>query len=79
MGLTLFRLSFEVGMAKTAVQHKSPLPAAHAGALGRVIDIRTRRPWRRPEPTDWAFLFDLALTFTLMLIGAWLFLKMRGD
>lgn len=66
-------------MAKTAVQYKSPLPTAGTAAMGRVIDIRTRRPWRKPEPTNWAFLFDLALTFTIMLIGAWLFLKMRGD
>jgi hypothetical protein len=66
-------------MAKTAVQYKAPAQAAYQAAMGRVIDIRTRRPWRPAQATDWSFLFDLALTFTLMLIGAWLFLKMRGE
>ncbi len=66
-------------MAKTAVQYKASAQTASAAAMGQVIDIRTRRPWRPRQATDWAFLFDLALTFTLMLIGAWLFLKMRGE
>lgn len=67
-------------MAKTAVQYKAPAHTDYQPVEGRVIDIRTRQPWRRPsEPTNWTFLFDLALTFTLMLIGAWLFLKMRGE
>jgi len=64
-------------MAKTAVQYKAPSHTPYPVAT--VIDIRTRRPWRARETTDWTFLFDLALTFTLMLIGAWLFLKMRGE
>jgi predicted lysophospholipase L1 biosynthesis ABC-type transport system permease subunit len=66
-------------MAKTAVQYKASAHTVYQAVEGRVIDIRTRKPWRRPEPTNWTFLFDLALTFTLMLIGAWLFLKMRGE
>lgn len=66
-------------MAKTAVQYKAPAHIAVQAVEGRVIDIRTRRPWRPRQTTDWAFLLDVALTFTLMLIGAWLFLKMRGE
>jgi hypothetical protein len=64
-------------MAKSAVQYKvTNLQPQAAGA--RVIDIRTGRPWRRPEPSSWGFLFDVVLTFSLVLLGAWLFLKMRG-
>jgi hypothetical protein len=44
----------------------------------RVIDIRTRRPWRPPEAPVWPFLLDVVLTFAIMLLAAWLFQKMRG-
>jgi hypothetical protein len=65
-------------MAKTAVQVRMTNVAAQA-ATARVIDIRTRKPWKPREPaSDWAFLFDVGLTFILVLLGAWLFLKMRG-
>ena len=66
-------------MAKTAVQYKTPAQIAGSADLGQVIDMRTRRPWR-PHPTpSWPYLFDLALIFSLVLLGAWLFLKMRGE
>lgn len=65
-------------MAKSAVQFKTPAPSVHGTLSARVIDIRTRRPWRPRDASSLPFLFDLALTFTLMLLGAWLFLKMRG-
>ena len=44
----------------------------------RVIDIRTRRPWRAPDAPVWPFLLDMAITLAVMLLGAWLFQKMRG-
>ena len=64
-------------MGKSAVQWK-PTVAAVPPPEVRVIDIRTRKPWRRPEPTNWPFLCDLAITFSLVTLGAWLFLKMQG-
>jgi hypothetical protein len=65
-------------MAKVAVQYRVASSFEPQAAAARIIDIRTRRPWRRPEPTNWTFLFDVCLTFSLVLLGAWLFLKMRG-
>jgi hypothetical protein len=44
----------------------------------RVIDIRTRRPWRAPDAPVWPFMLDMAITLATMLLGAWLFHKMRG-
>ena len=44
----------------------------------RVIDIRTRRPWRPPDAPVWPFLLDMVITMGIMLLGAWLFQKMRG-
>jgi hypothetical protein len=64
-------------MAKSAVQYRMTNLVAQATG-GRVIDIRTRRPWRPQEATNWTFLFDLGLTFSLGLLGGWLFLKMQG-
>ncbi|OYX35265.1 MAG: hypothetical protein B7Y99_03890 [Caulobacterales bacterium 32-69-10] len=66
-------------MAKTAVQYKAPAHIARAAEFGQVIDMRTRRPWRPQQTPSWPYLFDLALIFTLVLLGAWLFLKMRGE
>jgi len=60
---------------------------ASAVPLARAADSRprsrpgspgARRPWRPQEPTNWTFLFDIGLTFALVLLGAWLFIKMRG-
>ena len=64
-------------MAKSAVQYKMTTQAVPA-AGARIIDIRTRRPWRPRETGGATFLFDIGLTFILVLLGAWLFLKMRG-
>lgn len=44
----------------------------------RVIDIRTRAPWRAPVEPAWPFLMDAAITIAVTLVGAWLFHKMRG-
>ena len=64
-------------MSKAAVQFKVVAqPEPEFG--GQVIDLRTRQPWRRPDPPPWPFLLDVALIFSLVTLGAWLFLKMRG-
>lgn len=47
-------------------------------AQADIIDIRTRRPWRRPQAPTWPFLVDMLCTFAVVMIGAWLFNKMRG-
>jgi hypothetical protein len=44
----------------------------------RVIDIRTGRPWRAPDAPVWPFMLDMVITLAMMLLGAWLFQKMRG-
>ena len=63
-------------MTKVAAQLRVEKVAAPAGA--RVIDMRTRKPWRPPQPRSWPFLFDMAITFSLVTLGAWLFLKMQN-
>ncbi len=65
-------------MGKSAARFEAAAaPAKAEGA--RVIDIRTRKPWR-PPPRDfrWAFAIDAAITILMVLLGAWLFIKMRG-
>lgn len=64
-------------MGKTAAQWRTTVTTV-TSVEARVIDIRTRKPWRRPEPVDWPFLFDIVITFSLVTLGAWLFLKMQG-
>jgi hypothetical protein len=76
MGITL-RLGVEVVMAKSAAQLRV-VGGAAATPEERVIDIRTRKPWRPPEPRRRIFLFDVALVLTLVTLGAWLFIKMQG-
>ena len=64
-------------MGKSAAQWRTTVTAAPS-VEARVIDIRTRKPWRPPEPVEWSFLFDIVITFSLVTLGAWLFYKMRG-
>ena len=64
-------------MAKSAAQIQATTVAASA-PQAQVIDIRTRQPWRPPEPKQRPFLLDVGITFALVLLGAWLFLKMQG-
>jgi len=64
-------------MGKSAVQLK-PAGFSPAREVARVIDIRTRKPWRRPEARVWPFLVDVLITFSLVMLGAWLFQKMQG-
>jgi hypothetical protein len=66
-------------MGKSAARLK--MAAVPDGTFGaRVIDIRTRRPWRPPPAPEfhWPFLADVAITVFMVALGAWLFLKMRG-
>jgi hypothetical protein len=65
-------------LAKSAalVRPATNLEIARIGA--RVVDIRTRRPWREPDAPIWPFMLDMAITFVVVLLGAWLFQKMRG-
>ncbi len=64
-------------MPKSATQFREERVAA-ASSEARVVDIRTGRPWRPPEPKVRPFLLDLGITFGVVLLGAWLFLKMQG-
>ena len=43
-----------------------------------IIDMRTRRRWRPPNAPVWPFLIDMVITFSVVLLGTWLFHKMRG-
>jgi hypothetical protein len=82
MGITQ-QLGVEVLMAKGAAQLRVASVAA-ATPRARVIDIRTGRPWRPPEPAPastpgpWPFLVDMVIVTVTVLLGAWLFLKMTG-
>lgn len=64
-------------MTKSAAQLRVVSVAA-ASPSARIIDIRTGKPWRPPEPKGRPFLLDISITFGLVLLGAWLFLKMQG-
>jgi hypothetical protein len=65
-------------MARSAAQVRVTAVAAAPRPTAEIIDFRTRRPWRRDESPSWSFLADVAITFTLVLLGAWPFLKMQG-
>jgi hypothetical protein len=65
-------------MAKNAALVRPAANLEIARQKGRVIDIRTRRPWRMPDEPVWPFLLDMVITLVVVLIGAWLFHKMRG-
>lgn len=64
-------------MSESAVRFDAVV-ASRSPARAQVIDIRTRRAWRPPDPRPWPFLMDVALIFSLGAVGAWLFLKMQG-
>ena len=64
-------------MAKSTAQMRVVNVAA-TWPEARVIDIRTGKPWRPPEPKTRPFLLDIGITFGLVTLGAWLFLKMQG-
>jgi hypothetical protein len=64
-------------MTKSAAQLQVANVAATKPEV-RVVDIRTGKPWRPPEPKARPFLLDLSLTFLVVMLGAWLFLKMQG-
>jgi hypothetical protein len=65
-------------MPKSATQFREEGLSA-ASSQARVVDIRTGKPWRPPpEPKIRPFLLDLGITFAVVLLGAWLFLKMQG-
>ena len=66
-------------MAKQAASVQTTPPAAGFRPLGaNVVDMRTRRRWRPPAEPTWPFLLDVVITFTVVVLGTWLFYKMRG-
>jgi hypothetical protein len=65
-------------MTRSAAQVKVMASAIAPQPTAEIIDFRTRKAWRSPEEPSWAFLGDVIVTFTLVLLGAWLFLKMQG-
>ena len=65
-------------MAKNAALVRPAANLEIAKAEARVIDIRTRRPWRAPDAPVWPFFLDVAVTLVMVLLGSWLFYKMRG-
>jgi hypothetical protein len=77
MGIIVRARRVEVVMANNAAQVREA-GAASASSTARVVDIRTGKPWRPPEPRRRSFLVDVAVVFILVTLGAWLFLKMQG-
>jgi hypothetical protein len=70
----------EVVMAKSAAQ-LHVVSVAAASPQARIIDIRTGRPWRPPEPAEpWrgSIFLDMFIIVGMVSLGAWLFLKMQG-
>lgn len=64
-------------MTKSAAHYREE-SVSTASSEARVVDIRTGKAWKPPEPRVRPFLLDLGITFGVVLLGAWLFLKMQG-
>lgn len=65
-------------MAKNVAATRAKVQANFRPVDAQVIDIRTRRAWRPPDAPVWPFFIDMAVVLTMVSIGAWLFIKMRG-
>jgi len=65
-------------MAKVAATTRAGAGLKLSKLRAQVIDIRTRQSWRPPDAPVWPFLLDMVITLAVMLLGMWLFHKMRG-
>jgi hypothetical protein len=66
-------------MAKHATAEQTSTATVRIRPPGaNIVDMRTRQRWRPPNAPAWPFLLDIVITLSVVLLGTWLFHKMRG-